>query len=208
MNALVTTETMRRYYPGAVVELVRTGREALRHMEQDVDGDTALVLMDVQMPEMDGMTATRRIRALDGDAARVPVIALTASVLPSDLSRCLDAGMDACVSKPFKAEELIRAIARLTGDGGAPTGVGYDVHDPRVALYHWLVPTRLKALRAALAANDPSEVKLIVHSLRPQLVERDAERFAPLCDQLLRMNGELSTQQVNELIAAIEASLA
>ncbi len=208
MNALVTTETMRRYYPGAVVELVRTGREALRHMEQDVDGDTALVLMDVQMPEMDGMTATRRIRALDGDAARVPVIALTASVLPSDLSRCLDAGMDACVSKPFKAEELILAIARLTGDGGAPTGVGYDVHDPRVALYHWLVPTRLKALSAALAANDPSEVKLIVHSLRPQLVERDAERFAPLCDQLLRMNGELSTQQVNELIAAIEASLA
>ncbi len=208
MNALVTTETMRRYYPGAVLELVRTGREALRHMEQDVDGDTALVLMDVQMPEMDGMTATRRIRELNSEQARVPVIALTASVLPSDLSRCLDAGMDACVSKPFKAEELIRAIARLTGDEGAPTGVGYDVHDPRVALYHWLVPTRSKALRAAVAAGDHAEVKRIVHSLRPQLVERDAARFAPLCDQLLRMNSELSAIQANELIVAIEASLA
>lgn len=208
MNALVTTETMRRYYPGADLMVVRTGREAVERIDQDLDGDIGLVLMDVQMPEMDGMTATRRIRGLDGDRARVPIIALTASVLPSDLSRCLDAGMDACVPKPFKADELLRAIGSLTGDQGASPGVGYDVHDPNVALFHWLIPPRLKALRAAQSKMDPGQVKQLVHTMRPQLVARDAQRFAPLCDRILTSDGELHGTDIEALASAIDEALA
>ncbi len=211
MNALVTTETLRRCYPAVRSEVVRNGQEALQAIEEDADGDIALVLMDVQMPVMDGMTATRAIRSLPNGAAGLPVIALTASVLPSDLSRCLEAGMDACVSKPFKADELVRAIGALTGDHGAPPGVGYDVRDPHVALFHWLVPARLKALREAVHASDVAEVHHVVHTLRPQLVERDQARFAPLCDRVLRTstNGEgIPDTAVNELILAIEAALA
>ncbi len=210
MNALVTTETLHRHYPHCTTEVVRTGQAALDLLAADVDGDIALVLMDVQMPEMDGLTATRRIRALPGAKARVPIIALTASVLPSDLTRCLDAGMDACVSKPFKAAELTAAIARLTGDGGVPAGVGYDVQDPRVALFHWLVPPRLKALRRALEEAQHGEVKRIVHALRPQLVERDA-RFAVLCDRVAHGSTDGSGPwytDTHALITAIENALA
>lgn len=211
MNALVTTETLRRCYPACKSIVVRDGREAIEALEDDEDGDIALVLMDVQMPELDGMGATKRIRTSGGVQARVPIIALTASVLPSDLSRCLDAGMDACVSKPFKAEELVRAIGRLTGDNGEPAGVGYDVHDPQVALFHWLVPPRLKALREAMAAGDGREVQHIVHMLRPQLVERDAGRFASLCDRVLNtpLEGRVAdAADLRELISSIELSLA
>lgn len=209
MNALVTTETLRRYYPDCRTIVVANGAQAVKEVEEDEDGDIALVLMDVQMPLMDGMEATRLIRAMTDHRSRLPIIALTASVLPSDLSRCVDAGMDACVSKPFKAEEMVEAIARLTGDRGVPPGVGYDVHDPRVALFHWLVPPRLKALHAALGAQQNEEVKRIVHALRPQLVERDP-LFAALCDRVIHGStdgaGSWGTD-THELVGAIENSL-
>ena len=68
-----------------------------------------VVLMDVQMPVMDGIQATREIRKMDPDH-RTPVIALTANVLPEDRERCHAAGMDGFVAKPFKKEDLRRAI--------------------------------------------------------------------------------------------------
>lgn len=71
-----------------------------------------LVLMDIKMPVMDGVTAAARIRALPGDMARVPIIALTANADPSDQKGYLDAGMDGVVEKPIKAEVLLDAVRR------------------------------------------------------------------------------------------------
>jgi PAS domain S-box-containing protein len=77
-----------------------------------------LVLMDVQMPVMDGLTAARRIRALESQAAkRLPIIAMTANVLPDQIARCLDAGMDGHIGKPISPTELIETIARWGGNG-------------------------------------------------------------------------------------------
>jgi CheY-like chemotaxis protein len=74
-----------------------------------------LVLMDVQMPVMDGLTATRRIRALPlPSAASTPIVAMTANVLPEQIARCLDAGMDAHLGKPMKPGELLNTIAYWT----------------------------------------------------------------------------------------------
>ena len=64
------------------------------------------VLMDMQMPEMDGLEATRRIRALGGEFARLPIIALSAGVLPNDVSQCYAAGMNDHLGKPFDREEM------------------------------------------------------------------------------------------------------
>lgn len=209
MNALVTTETLRRYYPSCSSIVVSDGKSAVEQMAADEDGDIAIILMDVQMPELDGMAATRRIRALNGPRAQVPIIALTASVLPSDLSKCLDAGMDACVSKPFKADELVNAIGRLTGDHGAPTGSNLDAGDSNLALFQWLVPPRLKALRIAIDEGRKEDALRVVHMLRPQLVEHDHRAFANLCDRLLKdEDAQAWTDRAVTLADAIESALA
>ena len=74
-------------------------------------GDYDLILMDVHMPVMDGMDATRAIRALDGPRAQVPILALTANVQPEQIEACARAGMDGHVGKPIQIGDLIAAIA-------------------------------------------------------------------------------------------------
>ncbi|GAA0592525.1 response regulator [Caenispirillum bisanense] len=72
-----------------------------------------LVFMDMQMPELDGLAATRRIRALETAVAAIPIVAMTANALPSDRERCLEAGMNDYVSKPINAMRLAEVIARV-----------------------------------------------------------------------------------------------
>jgi CheY-like chemotaxis protein len=78
-----------------------------------------LVLMDVSMPGVDGFEATRRIRALRGAAARVPIVAMTAHAFASDVEACRAAGMDHHLAKPIRAAELDAVLARLV-DARAP----------------------------------------------------------------------------------------
>jgi CheY-like chemotaxis protein len=96
---------------GYPVDLVANGREAI-----DALGGSSysLVFMDCQMPEMDGFEACREIRKLDG-GARIPIIAITANAMKGDRERCLAAGMDDYVSKPFKQEDLRVVIERWLG---------------------------------------------------------------------------------------------
>jgi CheY-like chemotaxis protein len=89
------------------------GREALAALEsQPFD----LVLMDVQMPELDGYDATAAIRAGEQRTGRhVPIVAITAHAMKGDRERCLEAGMDAYVTKPIRARQLFEAIAAAIG---------------------------------------------------------------------------------------------
>lgn len=89
--------------------VANNGREALELVEKEVFD---LVLMDVQMPEIDGVEATIRIRQkeMQKGAARLPVIALTAHAMAGDRERCLAAGMDGYVTKPVRVKELFAAI--------------------------------------------------------------------------------------------------
>ncbi|OHV77939.1 response regulator [Ensifer sp. LCM 4579] len=93
---------------GHRVEAVGNGQEAVEAVER---GGYDLVLMDVHMPVMDGLAATAAIRTLARPGrARLPIIALTASATPADRERCLAAGMDGYVTKPFRATELFRVV--------------------------------------------------------------------------------------------------
>jgi CheY-like chemotaxis protein len=95
---------------GASVQVAGNGREALKVLRaSDVPFD--LVLMDVQMPEMDGFEATRQIRA-DPALAGLPIIAMTANAGEDDRARCLAAGMDGFESKPINPARICTNLAR------------------------------------------------------------------------------------------------
>lgn len=97
---------------GYTVEAVKNGSEAVDEIQ---NGKYALILMDVQMPQMDGFTATKNIRELKGEVSKVPIIAITAHALVGDKEKCLDAGMDDYISKPINPEDLISRVDKWLG---------------------------------------------------------------------------------------------
>ncbi|MGA1855078.1 ATP-binding protein [Azospirillum sp. 11R-A] len=104
---------------GHSVALAASGGEAVR-MVRDQPFD--LVLMDIQMPGMDGLTATRRVRELPGDKGRVPILALTAHASGSSRPECLSAGMNGFVTKPLRPALLFAEMASVLGNGQGGQG--------------------------------------------------------------------------------------
>jgi signal transduction histidine kinase/DNA-binding response OmpR family regulator len=97
---------------GAGMDMAENGMVAVEKYADD-PGRYDLILMDMQMPEMDGLEATRRIRALDDPRARiVPIIAMTANVFREDIERCLEAGMDDHLGKPLNFTDLVGKLKR------------------------------------------------------------------------------------------------
>jgi two-component system, sensor histidine kinase and response regulator len=105
------------------------GQEAVDRALSDHNFD--LILMDVQMPELDGFEATRRIRAAEqaDGRRRTPIIAMTAHAMKGDRERCLDAGMDSYISKPVRAPELSRTIVEFALSDSASCGCDVLEHD-------------------------------------------------------------------------------
>ncbi|MFH1117844.1 MAG: response regulator [Pseudomonadota bacterium] len=96
---------------GHLVSVARNGNEVMEALERETFD---LILMDVQMPEMDGLDTTRLIRSREEQrGGHIPIIAMTAHAMKGDREKCLDAGMDDYASKPIKAEELFEAIEKL-----------------------------------------------------------------------------------------------
>jgi two-component system sensor histidine kinase/response regulator len=111
VNRKLAVAMLEKY--GHKVVATNNGREALGALEsQDFD----LILMDVQMPEMDGLEATRTIRAQERQTGKhIPIVAITAHALKGDRERCLEAGMDGYVAKPIHIEQLFHAIEAVVG---------------------------------------------------------------------------------------------
>jgi CheY-like chemotaxis protein len=115
VNRLLVTALLTKR--GYTVITAVNGREALAAVTRDAFD---LVLMDVQMPEMDGLEATAAIRKLEAvTGAHVPIIALTAHAMKGDREICLAAGMDEYLSKPIDAEQLFALVEAMTGAPGA-----------------------------------------------------------------------------------------
>jgi PAS domain S-box-containing protein len=101
---------------GYTVDVAVNGREALARLET---GRYGAVLMDCQMPVMDGYEATGELRRREGATGHTPVIALTASAMAKDRDRCMEAGMDDFVTKPLNAEKLATTLTYWLSDGDA-----------------------------------------------------------------------------------------
>jgi CheY-like chemotaxis protein len=142
-----------------------------------------VVLMDVQMPELDGLEATRRIRAEFARADQPRIIAVTANAMQGDREMCLAAGMDDYLSKPFRPGELVTAL-RACRPGGGPAP-GAELLDPAalanlvdmahgdesfvgelVGLFLRDAPDLVRALRAALDAGDAPTFQRSAHTLK------------------------------------------
>ena len=191
VNRTVASRTLEKR--GHWVRAVETGADAVAAFE---DGSYDLILMDVQMPIMDGLEATALIRNKERDAAlgRVPIIALTAHAMKGDRERCLAAGMDDYLTKPFKAADLIRSVESGRGELEPAEPMGAQILN-RVALLDRVegdealvselvkvffeeAPPLLQKIRAAVRERDTSAIGKAAHRLRGTLTTMGAERAA------------------------------
>ena len=108
---------------GAKVTHVSNGQQALQTFQNHFEGTFDAILMDIMMPVMDGLSATRAIRALHRpDAATIPIIAMTANAFEEDAQNCLAAGMNAHLAKPLDLQKLLRTIAEYAPEEKQKTG--------------------------------------------------------------------------------------
>jgi CheY-like chemotaxis protein/HPt (histidine-containing phosphotransfer) domain-containing protein len=177
---------------GYRVEVVNDGNEALRAVQQT---DYAAVLMDCQMPELDGYQATQEIRRRENGGSHLPIIAMTAHSMAGDREKCLAAGMDDYVSKPIRLQVLISALgrwvpvehqperldgassARPSGENGGSEVLDRTVLDELhvlgpvdarevVELYFRDCAAQIPLLAAAAASGDGDAVAALAHRLK------------------------------------------
>ena len=208
----------------AEVTIANNGAEAL---ERIADANFDAVLMDCQMPVMDGFTATRRIRELElsSGAKRLPIIALTANVMSEDREKCLAAGMDAHLGKPIEPAQVIEALGRfLRAPATAPaidrgalkvlTGGDAQFERELAETFVSSGDQCLAEIIAALKASDFDTVRKRAHSLKgasANIHARELSQAASSLENAVRDNalpaiGGLVTD-LSEKLAAVNAEL-
>jgi len=195
---------------GYRVDVAANGAEAVEALRRV---PYAAVLMDCQMPEMDGYEATSVIRRQEGDASHTPIIAMTAGASTDDERRCLEAGMDAYVSKPVWPEKLADLLDRFIPkgtDAKLPTAAKGDAAlDPKtlaflkelgerdadgtgemVGIFLRDARSRIDTLWEASAAGDAATVLQVAHSLKGSSASLAAKAMATLCAELENSPGD------------------
>ena len=203
INQRVAIKLLQRL--GRQARVASNGVEALDMLSRE---SFSLVLMDCQMPEMDGYEASRRIRQQETGGKRIPIVAMTAHAMQGDREKCLEAGMDDYISKPVRLEDLGAAIERvmvprLAKSSEAPMDSRRleelrdpDRHPSSASLGEALSQFRNHGLRLmasisdAVAASDAPALRLFAGELRRLAFELGARRVAFVCSRLERQ-GEL-----------------
>jgi CheY-like chemotaxis protein len=223
---LVTTLLEKR---GHQVRSVENGREALAALDGQAKDNFDLVLMDVQMPEMGGLEATRAIRANEGAASpRLPIIALTAHALKGDRERCLDAGMDGYLPKPIDVNQLIAMVegfARPSGEDpeasdDSTTAVVFDeatalthTGDDRellkeiVELFRSDSPASLKAIKQAIDNGDSEALATSAHALKGSIAAIGGTEGHRLARELEGLGRSNRVEDAPRLYAALEKQI-
>jgi PAS domain S-box-containing protein len=221
---------------GHTVRVANNGKEALTALGVTERAGAAslppfdLVLMDVQMPELDGLEATTLLRRHEqGTGQHVPVIAMTAHAMKGDRERCLEAGMDGYVCKPIQPQELWQAIAELVPLSG-PAGtaepqaeppaevldrkqalkrVGGDVEILRelVGLFNADCPRLRAEIRQAVANGDAPRLKLAAHTLKGAVGNFGARATAEAAQRLEALGKQGDLTGAGEAAAVLEEEL-
>ncbi len=225
INRIVASRMLER--GGHLVVTATDGGEAVAAFAR---GHFDLVLMDIQMPVMDGIQATAAIRSAEKDTGQhVPIVALTAHAMKGDEERFLNAGMDGYLSKPITFESLYQIIEQLLGPGsvaalrevvGGEPGVHIDegrflhlVGGDRdlarevVQLYFKHYPGRLREIARAISAGDAEQLHLAAHALKGAVSNLAADRASELAYVLERMGHESDLEAAVEVLDDLEVEL-
>jgi CheY-like chemotaxis protein/HPt (histidine-containing phosphotransfer) domain-containing protein len=219
MNQKVALRLLERL--GYRADVAVNGLEAIEALErQPYD----VVLMDVQMPELDGLDATRRICEQWPPERRPHIIAMTANALPEDREACFAAGMNDYVAKPIRAEELVAALKRakpLGGGDGASDAVGYvslddgalenlrelggdDFLGEVIDAFLADAPGLIATLRRSLEEESTEELRRAAHTLKSNGATLGAGEFAELCRTLEQRAKTGELDGAGELVDRIE----
>jgi signal transduction histidine kinase/CheY-like chemotaxis protein len=165
-NYWVTQGTLQAYFPKATLYRASNGYEVLSLLAED---DYDLILMDIQMPQLDGLETTKQIRASNNP---IPIIGLTASVIKEEVDQCLQVGMNDYVMKPFKETELISVLNMVLQLKGSSSHVTRNEKNDALKIdeYKRAIPEKLAAISAAIEVNDKRTAAQAIHNLRPLLL--------------------------------------
>jgi CheY-like chemotaxis protein len=211
---------------GHVVTIANHGREALAALDR---GAFDLVLMDVQMPEMDGFEATRAIRQREaGSDRRLPIVAMTAHAMKGDRERCLAAGMDDYLAKPVQRSELDRVLAWAAGaptppakEAPVPAPSGFDravaverlggdegLFAEVAGLFLSDSPRQMDDIRRALAVRDAVALRRAAHSLKGSAAYVGGTSAANAAHRLEILGAENDLRAAAESLHSLELELA
>jgi two-component system sensor histidine kinase/response regulator len=232
LNQVVTVAILNKL--GYQAEVVDNGPEAVEAVTRRVYG---AVLMDCQLPGMDGCQATAEIRRREGTARHIPIIAMTASAFQEDRERCLAAGMDDYLAKPVMVGDIRAVLARWLPDEAAPSPrpgradgarpAGQVIDPDRLAALRELeaagdrsalvarvvdafvtgLPANLADLHAAVGRRDATAVDHAAHSLKGAAATLGGLRVVELCEELPGLAGDGAWTAAGDLVRRLEQEL-